>query len=176
MKMPNPIAELLHLLGRLILIFAVLCFHPRLGSLIHGYQDQAEEDEFNRASPSMVPVPIANHVMSKLIKKKLQVMPLSKYLNQYSREGDEDSAFCAICLSSIEKSQEIRVPANCSHLYHRECMDEWVDQNQVTCPLCRLQLLPAQDDEIKGVTVRDPWRMDQRIAYLFGEDSVLESI
>ncbi|KAJ4777190.1 RING zinc finger protein-like [Rhynchospora pubera] len=35
-----------------------------------------------------------------------------------------------------------RKHGNCSHLFHKECIDNWVDLGKVTCPLCRALLLP----------------------------------
>ncbi|KAJ1268987.1 hypothetical protein BS78_07G175400 [Paspalum vaginatum] len=34
----------------------------------------------------------------------------------------------------------------CGHLFHRACLETWLDYNHATCPLCRLYLLPAAVD------------------------------
>ncbi|XP_021692426.2 E3 ubiquitin-protein ligase RHA1B-like [Hevea brasiliensis] len=132
------------------------------------HRDYVEEAEENRPSPSMVPVPFISHVVSKLIKKKLPVIQFREFQSRMQACDDEDSASCAICLSCIEIEEEIRLLANCRHVYHRECLDGWVEHGHGTCPLCRTKLLPAQAAEI------DPQR-EERIAYLFGEDYVFDS-
>jgi RING/U-box domain-containing protein len=37
----------------------------------------------------------------------------------------------------------------CGHLFHRACLETWLDYDHATCPLCRHRLLPpAADDEL----------------------------
>ena len=174
MKMPKFMPNLLNFLGRLIFLVLVAFFYPHKckesNQDCNSNQDSAEEEDIDSPSPLMVQVPFTGSVVSKLIKKKLPVVELSNFLKQSRAQEGEDSILCAICLNCIEKSEEIREPANCSHVYHRECIDGWVDHGQVTCPLCRLQLLPALSEEVKDE--KDPWRTE-RIAYLFGEDYVM---
>ncbi|CAF1079137.1 unnamed protein product [Adineta steineri] len=46
---------------------------------------------------------------------------------------------CPICLMSVEDGHEI-ADLNCSHTFHRTCIDQWLKSNQSmadTCPLCR---------------------------------------
>ncbi|XP_076919170.1 E3 ubiquitin-protein ligase RHA2A-like [Bidens hawaiensis] len=43
---------------------------------------------------------------------------------------------CAVCLSTIEEDDEIRV-LRCNHLFHKGCLDQCVEYRHTTCPLCR---------------------------------------
>ncbi|XP_010417205.1 PREDICTED: uncharacterized protein LOC104702968 [Camelina sativa] len=50
-----------------------------------------------------------------------------------------DLTTCAICLEDLDLSRTedyCHVP-NCSHCYHEECVNKWVDRSNGTCPLCR---------------------------------------
>ncbi|GMI69537.1 hypothetical protein HRI_000623000 [Hibiscus trionum] len=142
----------------------------------HEDYDEADFDDDDyydeRPSPSRVPVPFMAHVVSNLIKTRLPVVELGRSKLGADIREQSTSAECAICLECIEGSEEIRELGNCNHMYHRECIDGWVDQGHETCPLCGRKLLPfeavaaAEDKEVKGVY--DPWRLD-RMAYLFGE-------
>ncbi|TVT99696.1 hypothetical protein EJB05_54895, partial [Eragrostis curvula] len=58
--------------------------------------------------------------------------------------ADED---CAVCLSGIGGGDEVRRLTNCRHVFHRGCLDRWMDHDQRTCPLCRAPLIP---DEMSG--------------------------
>ncbi|KAI6707691.1 brassinosteroid-responsive RING protein 1 [Syzygium oleosum] len=51
---------------------------------------------------------------------------------------------CAVCLYEFEgrPEEEIRWLSNCRHVFHRECLDRWMDCDQDTCPLCRTQFVP----------------------------------
>nr|XP_043607843.1 brassinosteroid-responsive RING protein 1-like [Erigeron canadensis] len=49
---------------------------------------------------------------------------------------------CAVCLYEFDGGDEIRRLTNCRHIFHRSCLDRWMDHDQKTCPLCRTPLIP----------------------------------
>ncbi|XP_078173902.1 brassinosteroid-responsive RING protein 1-like [Carex rostrata] len=83
---------------------------------------------------SSPPDPVAS-----AIKNRLQVARFST-LHKELRNGEE--SVCAVCLAALEARHEVRKLGNCSHLFHKGCIDKWVELGQVTCPLCRSPLLP----------------------------------
>ncbi|XP_062000223.1 brassinosteroid-responsive RING protein 1-like [Rosa rugosa] len=54
---------------------------------------------------------------------------------------------CAVCLYEFEGSEEIRCLTNCKHIFHRACLDRWMDHDQKTCPLCRTAFVPEEASE-----------------------------
>lgn len=46
---------------------------------------------------------------------------------------------CLICLCDYEAQQHIRKLSKCQHMYHRECIDEWLTTGRNSCPMCRGQ-------------------------------------
>lgn len=46
---------------------------------------------------------------------------------------------CLICLSDYEAAEELRQLSKCKHLYHKECIDQWLTTGRNSCPLCRGQ-------------------------------------
>ncbi|XP_065429355.1 E3 ubiquitin-protein ligase RNF43 isoform X1 [Chrysemys picta bellii] len=46
---------------------------------------------------------------------------------------------CAICLEEFSEGQELRI-ISCSHEFHRECVDPWLQQHH-TCPLCMFNII-----------------------------------
>ncbi|XP_059664129.1 brassinosteroid-responsive RING protein 1-like [Cornus florida] len=126
------------------------------------------------SSPSLVPIPV--HIVTASIKKRLQVVPyahfMEKILGLHKEEGEEENKVCAVCLDCIESSHEIRVLCNCCHLFHRECLDHWVDEGQVTCPLCRSMLLPPEGNlnllrcggGDGGGNGGDPWMVERNVS------------
>ncbi|XP_030530330.1 brassinosteroid-responsive RING protein 1 [Rhodamnia argentea] len=59
---------------------------------------------------------------------------------------------CAVCLYDFDGADEIRRLANCSHVFHRSCLDRWMGYDQMTCPLCRTTLVP--DDAVGAINER----------------------
>lgn len=49
---------------------------------------------------------------------------------------------CAVCLYEFEGAEEIRWLTNCKHIFHRRCVDRWMDHDHDTCPLCRTPFVP----------------------------------
>ena len=58
-------------------------------------------------------------------------------------EGEEE---CVVCLCKIEEGEEIR----CDHLFHRICLDRWLQYKHTTCPLCRGSLARRRADSELG--------------------------
>ena len=155
----------------LLLLTKALCDHH----LIKREPDD-DDDDHNRDrdylpnvhSGSMLPVPV-HYLAKSTIKKQL---PAVRYgsLNRERSIGKDSSCgddLCIVCINQIEASQEVRVLLNCSHVFHKDCLDAWVDQGQGTCPLCRSNLLILTPQNHHDQ--RDPSRMD-RMIYLFGHD------
>ena len=46
---------------------------------------------------------------------------------------------CVICQDQMRQGEEVRTIRQCSHLFHRECIDEWFRSN-VRCPHCRVDI------------------------------------
>uniref|UniRef100_A0ACD5UTM7 Uncharacterized protein n=1 Tax=Avena sativa TaxID=4498 RepID=A0ACD5UTM7_AVESA len=60
------------------------------------------------------------------------------------RHDAEQESTCRVCLEPLELTDEVRRLGNCSHAFHTGCIDRWIDVGEVTCPLCRSNLLPRQ--------------------------------
>jgi len=53
-------------------------------------------------------------------------------------EDEEEGDKCTICLSEFEVEEDVRrLP--CMHLFHVECVDQWLSQNK-RCPICRVDI------------------------------------
>uniref|UniRef100_A0A7M4EKP7 RING-type E3 ubiquitin transferase n=1 Tax=Crocodylus porosus TaxID=8502 RepID=A0A7M4EKP7_CROPO len=56
---------------------------------------------------------------------------------------------CAICLEEFSEGQELRI-ISCSHEFHRECVDPWLQQHH-TCPLCMFNILAGRICQALGL-------------------------
>lgn len=100
---------------------------------------------FEPTCPSLVPIPI--HLVTAAIKTKLPVLQFQD-LHLLQQGGAKYTSIqeniCTICLDPIDLQHEVRQLCRCTHVFHRGCLDTWVDSGQVTCPLCRSMLLPPK--------------------------------
>lgn len=57
------------------------------------------------------------------------------------KEAEHD---CSVCLSQFQPESEINHLA-CGHLFHKVCLEKWLDYWNITCPLCRTPLMPEEE-------------------------------
>lgn len=60
---------------------------------------------------------------------------------------------CSICTEDFTKGEEVRV-LPCNHKFHPECVDPWLLNVSGTCPLCRVDLRPKEEQEADGAESR----------------------
>ncbi|XP_050672414.1 LIM domain-containing protein A [Leptidea sinapis] len=66
------------------------------------------------------------------------VIERNTYRHAYSRPGEHLDEKCTICLSIFEEDSDCRrLP--CMHLFHMECVDQWLSTNK-HCPICRVDI------------------------------------
>lgn len=69
----------------------------------------------------------------------------------------EDGALsCSICTEDFTKGEEVRV-LPCNHKFHPDCVDPWLLNVSGTCPLCRIDLRPVEEQTEEGPAVEDAY-------------------
>ncbi|XP_057250873.1 brassinosteroid-responsive RING protein 1-like [Beta vulgaris subsp. vulgaris] len=78
-----------------------------------------------------------------------EMLPAVTYAEAIAAGPDEPgpSESCAVCLHEYESDDEVRRMRNCRHMFHRCCVDRWIDHDRKTCPLCRKPLVPHELQE-----------------------------
>ncbi|XP_044487616.1 RING-H2 finger protein ATL16-like [Mangifera indica] len=56
--------------------------------------------------------------------------------------GEQNFSECAVCLNEFHEDEKLRIIPNCSHVFHIDCIDVWL-QNNANCPLCRTSISSA---------------------------------
>uniref|UniRef100_A0A1J3JES5 RING-H2 zinc finger protein RHA1a n=1 Tax=Noccaea caerulescens TaxID=107243 RepID=A0A1J3JES5_NOCCA len=49
---------------------------------------------------------------------------------------------CQICQDEFDGNDEVRCLRNCVHVFHKTCIDRWILDVKMTCPLCRTPIIP----------------------------------
>ena len=65
------------------------------------------------------------------------------------KENKEEHNFCCICLQQYKIEENI-VEMYCNHLFHAECIEEWLNNNP-TCPICRTDVINENNDIILDI-------------------------
>lgn len=68
----------------------------------------------------------------------IDALPVFKFA---SLQGLKEGLECAVCLSRFEGSEVLRLLPKCSHAFHVDCVDTWLESHS-TCPLCRHRVEP----------------------------------
>lgn len=84
---------------------------------------------------------------------------------------DHHDRSCAVCLMNFNKEDQVWKLSNCSHVFHRQCLDRWLRyDSRMTCPLCRSSLINPAAPEPPSQQQQQPGWAVERILYLFGDD------
>ncbi|MCL7049293.1 hypothetical protein MKW94_004971 [Papaver nudicaule] len=75
----------------------------------------------------------------------------SDYPSENSNNYDEN---CSICLCELSNGETVRVLPKCKHIFHKECIDEWLPLRSLHCPICRAQVIEVNIHEQKSGTHR----------------------
>ncbi|KAK7278485.1 hypothetical protein RJT34_23515 [Clitoria ternatea] len=78
----------------------------------------------------------------------IRLIPVIQYKTQQQQgtSDDDDREFgersfceCAVCLNEFQEDEKLRIIPNCSHVFHIDCIDVWL-QGNANCPLCRTSI------------------------------------
>ncbi|XP_054802650.1 E3 ubiquitin-protein ligase ATL6-like [Prosopis cineraria] len=89
----------------------------------------------------------------------IQAFPTLQYSLVKNHKIGKGALECAVCLSEFEDSETLRLIPKCDHVFHPECIDEWL-ASHTTCPVCRADLVPQPDQSVRGVPSVDPDAVD----------------
>jgi hypothetical protein len=83
-------------------------------------------------------------VVVTLTDNELSNIPCYKF-NEYCDNNECISDKCTICLSKFENNSDICF-LKCKHIFHKECIHEWLKNNSNKCPICRNEVSKGKAD------------------------------
>ncbi|GMI71767.1 Arabidopsis Toxicos en Levadura 29 [Hibiscus trionum] len=69
----------------------------------------------------------------------VQSFPTFYFSNVKEFRREKYGLECAICLGEFEDDDLLRLLPICCHVFHKQCVDLWLESNK-TCPVCRREL------------------------------------
>ncbi|KAG4913945.1 hypothetical protein AAZX31_19G222500 [Glycine max] len=76
----------------------------------------------------------------------IQTFPILEYSEVKIHKIGKEALECAVCLCEFEDTETLRLIPKCDHVFHPECIDEWLGSH-TTCPVCRANLVPTDSED-----------------------------
>lgn len=67
---------------------------------------------------------------------EISSLPVARFNDLRGHGGDGDE-ICSICLVEFEGGNAVSKLRRCGHVFHFNCIEQWLERNQFSCPLCR---------------------------------------
>ena len=64
------------------------------------------------------------------------------------------SSCCSICLDEFRQGEVLRLLPRCQHAFHTECILPWLTERQGCCPMCKVPVLPDEQQRSRSRTPR----------------------
>ncbi|KAK8560811.1 hypothetical protein V6N13_026246 [Hibiscus sabdariffa] len=108
--------------------------------VIHFCKCVLENISSNRPPVEVISVPTGDVNKSNGLDPDLvQAFPTFYYSTVKESRREKYGLECAICLGEFEDDDLLRLLTICCHIFHKECVDLWLQSNK-TCPVCRQEL------------------------------------
>nr|CAG4717745.1 unnamed protein product [Naegleria fowleri] len=68
-----------------------------------------------------------------------------KHLSSLSTVAEEvpqvcKGDMCVTCMCDFEEGEELKWIPRCGHIFHRSCIDSWLESQSTVCPICRIDV------------------------------------
>ncbi|KAF8113319.1 hypothetical protein N665_0051s0014 [Sinapis alba] len=95
----------------------------------------------NDHGPIMLYSPRINRGLDESVIRAIPILKFNKRRDGEEKEKEKEntSQECSVCLNEFQEEEKLRIIPNCSHLFHIDCIDIWL-QNNANCPLCRTRV------------------------------------
>jgi hypothetical protein len=74
----------------------------------------------------------------------------------YIKNIPDDKNICSICMEEFKQNDKMTF-LNCTHNYHKKCIEEWFCKKSVYCPMCRCDIreeIKECKDKLGNLTVK----------------------
>ncbi|OIV90845.1 hypothetical protein TanjilG_15578 [Lupinus angustifolius] len=82
----------------------------------------------------------------------IETFPTLEYSAVKMHKIGKGALECAVCLCEFEDAETLRLIPVCDHVFHPECIDEWL-ASHTTCPVCRANLALQPGELVQGIPI-----------------------
>lgn len=126
----------------LCLLVSVLCLRHRILSISNHGSQRDDQNPVNGGAAGSGARGIDEATLDSYPKMLFSQKTCTGSSNSGEDGEAEDKKCCSICLSEYGESEVVRLMPECGHMFHMDCVDEWL-RLQATCPVCRTSPLPS---------------------------------
>lgn len=75
---------------------------------------------------------------------ELEAIPVIVFGSESNLQSSQPSSeleSCAICLEEYVNGDRVRVLPRCKHMFHKSCIEKWLQVPSLQCPICRDRIL-----------------------------------
>jgi hypothetical protein len=71
--------------------------------------------------------------------RQMEIKNIGKY-KKVLKESELLELTCPICIENFKENEYFR-KLECSHIYHKKCIDHWFRKDHSDCPMCRKKII-----------------------------------
>lgn len=84
-------------------------------------------------------IPLTFYILKHLESTPNQAMTLNQAIDftvRISQNSETVDSCCTICLENFKVDDHL-AELSCSHKFHHTCLQQWINNGKITCPICR---------------------------------------
>ncbi|KAJ3125201.1 hypothetical protein HK098_000512 [Nowakowskiella sp. JEL0407] len=127
--------------GNLIIV-CIFIFVLGMIALLYQYRKSVLQDAArlrNAAGQNLELAPKAVLSPADLNRIPLETYSTIKSQKEFnSTNSDTETVGCSICIEQFDLNDQVRILPGCKHMFHMNCVDNWLLKTNTNCPNCRL--------------------------------------
>ncbi|KAL3830844.1 hypothetical protein ACJIZ3_019646 [Penstemon smallii] len=146
MGLPNQLSdfssESFTIIAVVLIAKSVRYLHSLLTTILHSlglYTPRFDPDHLHFEENPLYDVVGSGLAGIVLLCEQLNLNRACSYIKQDDGVGPFGSD-CVVCLNRFNEGDRLR-ELQCRHVFHKDCLDGWMDQLNFSCPICRAQLV-----------------------------------
>lgn len=99
-------------------------------------------------------------------------IPTFQFVKSESQLGDDHESTvygCVVCLNEFQEHDMLKILPNCSHAFHLDCIDIWLQSN-ANCPLCRSSISGTNRCPVDNIVAPSSSPQDSQLLSNMGSD------